>query len=205
VVGRGLIGEHVELPGTRVASGGQPGREADPRSIAGMMCRADCINDVNVLRGRWHAPGVRRGGRTTARAIDPRKPMSHLLAHRPWQTGWKALWNNITGHSPAIPRAERPPRPRPTRQPRPDPGDTWKVDPGRRITHVRTVANRPNRKEISPATPLITDPRIQAKVWDSTALPSRKVWASAWGADAFDGLNGSTALRSVCEQRNNRE
>ena len=28
----------------------------------------------------------------------------HLPAHWPSQIGWKALWNNIIGYSPAIPR-----------------------------------------------------------------------------------------------------
>ena len=34
-----------------------------------------------------------------------RKPILHLPAHWPWLAGWKALWDNITGHSPAIPSA----------------------------------------------------------------------------------------------------
>ncbi|PIJ34609.1 transposase [Mycobacterium heckeshornense] len=38
-------------------------------------------------------------------AAPARKPMLHLPAHWPWQIGWKTLWNNIIGHSPAIPRA----------------------------------------------------------------------------------------------------
>ena len=29
----------------------------------------------------------------------------HLPAHWPWQIGWKTLWDNIIGRSPAIPRA----------------------------------------------------------------------------------------------------
>ena len=38
-------------------------------------------------------------------AAPARQPTLHLPAHWPWQTGWKALWNNIIGYSPAIPRA----------------------------------------------------------------------------------------------------
>ena len=38
-------------------------------------------------------------------AAPARKPMLHLPAHWPWQIGWKTLWNNTTGYSPAIPRA----------------------------------------------------------------------------------------------------
>ena len=38
-------------------------------------------------------------------AAPARKPMLHLPAHWPWQIGWKTLWDNITGYSPAIPRA----------------------------------------------------------------------------------------------------
>ena len=38
-------------------------------------------------------------------AAPARKPMLHLPAHWPWQIGWKTLWNNIIGYSPAIPRA----------------------------------------------------------------------------------------------------
>jgi len=37
-------------------------------------------------------------------AAPARKPMLHLPAHWPWQTGWKTLWDTI-GYSPAIPRA----------------------------------------------------------------------------------------------------
>ena len=38
-------------------------------------------------------------------AAPARKPMLHLPAHWPWQTGWKTLWDTIIGYSPAIPRA----------------------------------------------------------------------------------------------------
>lgn len=40
-------------------------------------------------------------------AVPARKPMLHLPAHWPWQTGWKALWDNVIGyHYPtAQPRA----------------------------------------------------------------------------------------------------
>ena len=38
-------------------------------------------------------------------AAPARRPTLHLPAHWPWQTGWKTLWNNIIGYSPAIPRA----------------------------------------------------------------------------------------------------
>ena len=38
-------------------------------------------------------------------AAPARKPMLHLPAHWPWQIGWKTLWDNIIGYSPANPRA----------------------------------------------------------------------------------------------------
>jgi hypothetical protein len=30
--------------------------------------------------------------------MPARKPMLHLPAHWPWQTGWKTLWDNVIGH-----------------------------------------------------------------------------------------------------------
>jgi hypothetical protein len=45
-----LIGEHVELPSTRVASGAVNPAGKLTTIIAGMMCGADHIDDVNVLR-----------------------------------------------------------------------------------------------------------------------------------------------------------
>lgn len=38
-------------------------------------------------------------------AAPARKPMLHLPAHWPWQTGWKTLWNNVIGYPTAQPRA----------------------------------------------------------------------------------------------------
>lgn len=38
-------------------------------------------------------------------AAPARKPVLHLPAHWPWQTGWKALWNNVIGYPTAQPRA----------------------------------------------------------------------------------------------------
>src|SRR4029077_12785326 len=45
-----LIGEHVELPSTRVASGAVNAAGKLTTIIAGMMCGADSIDDANVLR-----------------------------------------------------------------------------------------------------------------------------------------------------------
>ena len=45
-----LIGEHVDLPSTRVASGAVNAAGKLSAIIAGMICGADCIDDVNVLR-----------------------------------------------------------------------------------------------------------------------------------------------------------
>ena len=61
-----LIGEHVELPSTRVKSGAVNPAGKLTTIIAGMMCGADSIDDANVLRAEWHATGVRRG----VRALD---------------------------------------------------------------------------------------------------------------------------------------
>ena len=47
---RELIGEHVELPSTRVRSGAVNPAGKLTSIIAGMMCGADSIDDVNVLR-----------------------------------------------------------------------------------------------------------------------------------------------------------
>ena len=38
-------------------------------------------------------------------AAPARKPMLHLPAHWPWQTGWKNLWDNVIGYPTAQPRA----------------------------------------------------------------------------------------------------
>ena len=46
----GLIAEHVRLPSTRVRSGAVNPTGKLTSIIAGMMCGADCIDDVNVLR-----------------------------------------------------------------------------------------------------------------------------------------------------------
>ena len=45
-----LIGEHVQLPSTRVRSGAVNPAGKLTSIIAGMVCGADCIDDVNVLR-----------------------------------------------------------------------------------------------------------------------------------------------------------
>jgi len=45
-----LIGEHVDLPSTRVKSGAVNPAGKLTSIIAGMMCGADCIDDANVLR-----------------------------------------------------------------------------------------------------------------------------------------------------------
>ena len=45
-----LIGEHVDLPSTRVASGAVNPAGKLTTIIAGMMCGADSIDDANVLR-----------------------------------------------------------------------------------------------------------------------------------------------------------
>jgi len=45
-----LIGEHVDLPSTRVKSGAVNPAGKLTSIIAGMMCGADCIDDADVLR-----------------------------------------------------------------------------------------------------------------------------------------------------------
>jgi Transposase DDE domain group 1 len=71
------------------------------------------LRAAGILAGGNHA--VARGAtlrrdlvQVPARFAAPaRKTMLHLPAHWPWQTGWKALWDNVTGnHYPtAQPRA----------------------------------------------------------------------------------------------------
>ena len=88
-------------------------------------------------------------------AAPARKPMLHLPAHWPWQTGWKTLWDNVIGYPTAQPtrRLTRPTSPvHPPSQARPEEPTQGKAGAGQRITHAHTIANRPNRAEISPAT-----------------------------------------------------
>ena len=69
------------------------------------------LRAAGVIAGGEHA--VARGAtlrrdlvNVPARFAAPaRKPTLHLPAHWPWQIGWKTLWDNIIGYSPAIPRA----------------------------------------------------------------------------------------------------
>ena len=69
------------------------------------------LRAAGTLAGGQHA--VARGATLSrelvtvpARFAAPaRKPTLHLPAHWPWQIGWKTLWHNIIGYSPAIPRA----------------------------------------------------------------------------------------------------
>jgi hypothetical protein len=49
-----LIGERVDLPSSRVASGAVNPAGKLTTIIAGMMCGADSIDDVNLLRARRH-------------------------------------------------------------------------------------------------------------------------------------------------------
>ena len=51
-----LIGEHVELPSSRVASGGVNPVGKLTSIIAGMMCGADSIDDTNLLRAGGTPP-----------------------------------------------------------------------------------------------------------------------------------------------------
>ena len=55
-----LIGEHVELPSTRVKSGAVNPAGKLTSIVAAMACGADSIDDVGVLRA-VHTPGVQRG------------------------------------------------------------------------------------------------------------------------------------------------
>jgi DDE family transposase len=69
------------------------------------------LRAAGTLAGGQHA--VARGATLSrelvtvpARFAAPaRKPTLHLPAHWPWQIGWKTLWHNTIGYSPAIPRA----------------------------------------------------------------------------------------------------
>jgi Transposase DDE domain group 1 len=69
------------------------------------------LRTAGILAGGNHA--VARGAtlrramvNVPARFAAPaRKPTLHLPAHWPWQTGWKALWDNIISYPTAQPRA----------------------------------------------------------------------------------------------------
>ena len=67
------------------------------------------LRAAGMLAGDQHAGArgatLRRIITVPARAAPARKPTLHLPAHWPWQIGWKTLWDNIIGYSPAIPRA----------------------------------------------------------------------------------------------------
>ena len=75
------------------------------------MIAHNLLRAAGTLAGGAHA--VARGAtlrrdlvNVPARFAAPaRKPTLHLPAHWPWQIGWKTLWDNVTGYSPAIPRA----------------------------------------------------------------------------------------------------
>ena len=69
------------------------------------------LRAAGTLAGGHHA--VARGAtlrrdlvNAPARFAAPaRKPVLHLPAHWPWQTGWKTLWHNIIGYPTTQPRA----------------------------------------------------------------------------------------------------
>ena len=69
------------------------------------------LRAAGTLAGGHHA--VARGAtlrrdlvNVPARFAAPaRKPMLHLPAHWPWQTGWKTLWDNVIGYPTIQPRA----------------------------------------------------------------------------------------------------
>jgi Transposase DDE domain group 1 len=69
------------------------------------------LRAAGTLAGGHHA--VARGAtlrrdlvNVPARFAAPaRKPMLHLPAHWPWQTGWKTLWHSVIGYPTAQPRA----------------------------------------------------------------------------------------------------
>jgi len=63
------------------------------------------LRAAGVLAGGHHA--VARGATLRSHLVEvparfaapARKPMLHLPAHWPWQTGWKTLWDNVIGHN----------------------------------------------------------------------------------------------------------
>ena len=71
------------------------------------------LRAAGTLAGGHHA--VARGAtlrrdlvNVPARFAAPaRKPMLHLPAHWPWQTGWKTLWDNVIGYSTDRPTTRR--------------------------------------------------------------------------------------------------
>ena len=112
------------------------------------------LRAAGTLAGGHHA--VARGAtlrrdlvNVPARFAAPaRKPMLHLPAHWPWQTGWKTLWDNVIGYAP--PPNHAPPDPTaspcPPRHPRPDPRtpQQGKAGTGQRITHAPPHHTRPH-------------------------------------------------------------
>ena len=99
-------------------------------------------------------------------AAPARKPMLHLPAHWPWQTGWKTLWDNVIGST-------RPPNPvppdptieslsTPPSQARPEePRNKEKLVQASR-SRMRQANPRPAASHQNRRRPLeITHPRIQ--------------------------------------------
>ena len=132
------------------------------------------LRAAGTLAGGHHA--VARGAtlrrdlvNVPARFAAPaRKPMLHLPAHWPWQTGWKTLWDNVIGytHHPATSRLNRAASPRPPRHPRPDPRNCHNKEKlvqasGSRMPPRHTRPHFRNNR-VNDHTK-ITHPRFQAK------------------------------------------
>ena len=101
-------------------------------------------------------------------AAPARKPMLHLPAHWPWQTGWKTLWDNVIGYS----RPPNPAPPDPTNEPlSTPPSQARPEEPRNKEKLVQASRSRmrhratPGRSSAQPRQRPheITHPRIQAK------------------------------------------
>ncbi len=132
-----------------------------------MVSRAEVCGVFGA--GRSHRGGALRRDlvNVPARFAAPaRKPMLHLPAHWPWQTGWKTLWDNVIGYPTIQPRAAltEPPAPVHPAIPGPTRGlpQQGKAGTGQRITHAPAPHSAAFQNNRVNGNTKIAHPRFQA-------------------------------------------